>query len=204
MPERESELQEAASLQRKTLWVLLAINAGMFAIELVSSFAADSSGLLADSLDMLADASVYAIAMYAVGRSLRLQANAATASGVFQIALGSAVLLQVIRRYLYGSNPVSTLMIIVGALAFVANVTCLILITRHREGGVHMRASLIFSQNDVIANIGLVVSGLLVAYLGSRLPDLLIGAVISIVVVRGGVQILREAREARSGSHLGA
>ena len=198
MPESESELEEAASLQRRVLWVLLAINATMFAIEGISAWAADSSGLLADSLDMLADASIYAIALYAVGRSLRLQANAASTSGFFQMALGFAVFLQVIRRYLHGSDPVSTLMILVGALALAANATCLILIASHREGGVHMRASWIFSQNDVIANIGVIVSGALVAVLGSRLPDLLIGAVISLVVIRGGIQILREAREARS------
>ena len=204
MPESESELEEAASLQRRTLWLLLAINASMFAIESIAAWAGNSSGLLADSLDMLADASVYAIALYAVARSLRLQANAAAASGFFQMALGFAVLLQVIRRYLNGSDPVSTLMIVVGALALAANTTCLILIDKHRDGGVHMRASWIFSQNDVIANIGVIISGALVALLGSLLPDLLIGAVISLVVIRGGVQILREAKEARSNSNLGA
>jgi len=204
MPESESELDEAASLQRNTLWVLLAINAAMFIIEITAALAADSTGLLADSLDMLADASVYAIALYAIGRSLRLQANAASASGVFQIILGIGVILQVIRRYLYGSDPLSTMMIAVGALALAANTACLILIAKHREGGIHMRASLIFSQNDVMANIGVIASGALVAYLGSRIPDLLIGAAISIVVIRGGIQILREAREARAGPHLGA
>ena len=193
------ELEEAAELERRTLWTLLPINGVMFIAELVAGWWGESTGLLADSLDMLADASVYGIALYAVGRSHRLQANAATASGALQIALGLGVLVEVVRRFLYGSDPVSMLMMAVGAIALVANVSCLILIAKHREGGVHMRASWIFSTNDVIANLGVIISGGLVLYLDSRLPDLIIGALISAVVLRGGVQILREAKEARQG-----
>jgi Co/Zn/Cd efflux system component len=88
-------------------------------------------------------------------------------------------------------------MMAVGGVALAANVTCLILVARHRDAGVHMRASYIFSANDVIANVGVIVSGALVLVLGSRLPDLVVGAVIAVVVVRGGVEILRQARDAR-------
>jgi Co/Zn/Cd efflux system component len=94
-------------------------------------------------------------------------------------------------------------MMAVGAIALAANVSCLILIAKHREGGIHMRASWIFSTNDVIVNVGVIISGGLVMYLGNCLPDLIIGAVISAVVLRGGVQILREANEARQ-EELGA
>ena len=190
-------MEETEGLERRTLWTLLAINAAMFIVELVAGWRGESTGLLADSLDMLADASVYGIALYAVGRSQRLQANAATASGLLQIALGLGVLFEVARRFARGSEPVSLLMMTVGTVALVANVSCLALIAKHREGGVHMRASWIFSTNDVIANCGVIISGILVRTLGSRLPDLVIGTVISAVVLRGGVQILREASEAR-------
>ena len=89
-------------------------------------------------------------------------------------------------------------MIAVGAAALIANVYCLFLLSRHREGGVHMRASWIFSANDVIANLAVTISGGLVWLVGSRYPDLVIGAIISAVVVRGGFKILREAREAQT------
>ncbi|MBS3974938.1 MAG: cation transporter [Actinobacteria bacterium] len=191
----ESEIQEAAELERRTLIVLLGINASMFVIEFLAGWLANAAGLIADSLDMLADASIYAIALYAVGRSVRLQASAAAASGVFQVALGIGVLIDVTRRFVYGSDPVGALMIGFGALALVANVTCLALISKHRSGGVHMRASWIFSANDVLANIGVIVSGALVLWLDSPLPDLAIGVVIAIAVIRGGVKILGEARE---------
>jgi cation diffusion facilitator family transporter len=193
----ENEFDEAAELERRTLWILLAINGAMFLVEAVAGWLADAAGLVADSLDMLADASVYGIVLYAVGRSRRLQASAAFASGVVQIALGAGVLLEVARRLVYGSEPISALMMVVGGVALAANVTCLVLVARHREAGVHMRASYIFSANDVIANVGVIVSGALVLVLGSRLPDLVVGAVIAVVVVRGGVEILRQARAAR-------
>jgi cation diffusion facilitator family transporter len=193
--------EEAAALERKTLWILLIINGVMFVAELATGWWAESAALIADALDMLADAFVYAVALFAVGKSRRLQANAATASGVFQVALALGVLVEVVRRFIFGSDPVSLLMMGVGAVALVANVSCLLLIAKHRHGGVHMRASWIFSANDVIANIGVIISGALVMLLGSRLPDLIIGAIISAVVLRGGILILREAGTAKNGCH---
>lgn len=187
------ELEEADALERRTLWSLLAINASMFVVEAVAGWLWESTGLIADSLDMLADATVYGIGLYAVGRPLMAKARAAFASGVSQIALGIGVLGDVARRFLVGSDPISALMIAVGAVALVANVTCLLLIAKHRQGGVHMRASWIFSKNDVIANLGVIFSGALVIVLGSRFPDLVIGAAIATIVIRGGFEILREA-----------
>jgi Co/Zn/Cd efflux system component len=113
-----------------------------------------------------------------------------------QIILGAGVLLEVIRRLLFGSEPESLLIMGVGAVALIANVYCLMLISRHRDSGVHMRASWIFSTNDVIANAGVILSGGLVWLFGSRYPDLVVGAIISLVVVRGGMKILGEARRA--------
>jgi len=187
------ELEEADALERRTLWTLLAINASMFVVEAVAGWLGESTGLIADSLDMLADATVYGIGLYAVGRPLMAKARAAFASGVSQIVLGIGVLGDVARRFQVGSDPISALMIAVGAVALVANVTSLLLIAKHRQGGVHMRASWIFSKNDVIANLGVILSGALVIILGSRFPDLVIGAAIATIVIRGGLEILREA-----------
>jgi cation diffusion facilitator family transporter len=184
---------EADHLERRTLWTLLAINAMMFVGEAVAGWLGESTGLLADSLDMLADAAVYGISLYAVGHSDR-QASAAKISGVMQMALGLGVLLEVGRRYAFGSEPVGVLMMATATVALAANMACVALIAKHRKGGVHMRASWIFSTNDAIANLGVIASGGLVLALGSRLPDLIIGSVISLIVLRGGIQILREAK----------
>ena len=170
----------------------------MFVVEAALGFYAQSTGLIADSLDMLADATVYGISLYVVGKGISQQAKAASVSGVLQIILGLGVLFEVVRRSLYGSEPQSMLIMAVGLLALIANVACLMLISKHRDGGVHMRASWIFSTNDVIANVGVICSGALVWLLGSRYPDLVIGAIISAVVVRGGIKILKDAKATKS------
>lgn len=189
---------EAQDLERKALWWLLAINGVMFLGEASVGWWSESTGLLADSLDMLADACVYGIALFAVGRSPRLQSGAASASGVLQIALGVGVMLEVVRRFVGGSDPFGVAMMVTGGIALSANVACLAILAQHRDGGAHMRASWIFSTNDVIANLGVIVSGVMVLTFGSPVPDLVIGTVISLVVLRGGVRILKIAREKTS------
>jgi Co/Zn/Cd efflux system component len=177
--------------QAGTLRVLLAINAVMFLVEVVAGWLAESTGLLADSLDMLADALVYGLSLHAVGKAARTKLRAAHLSGIFQAALAIGVLFDVLRRLFAGSAPEPPAMITVSLLALAANVSCLLLIARHREGGAHMRASWIFSTNDVLANLGVIVAGALVAWTGSRLPDLLVGTAVALLVFVGAVRILR-------------
>ena len=180
--------------QQSALIILLLINAFMFVVEFIAGWLADSTALIADSMDMLADALVYGVSLYAVGKSMQTKIDAARLSGIFQILLGLGVAIDVIRRFITGSEPESMYMILVGILALIANVTCLAIIAKHRKGEIHMRASWIFSKNDVIANIGVITAGVLVSVLVSPLPDLIIGLIISVVVISGGVSILREAR----------
>jgi Co/Zn/Cd efflux system component len=182
------EVENAGAGERRLLFGLLAINAIMFGAELAAGIAADSAGLLADSLDMLADATVYGLALAAVGRAASAKARAALLSGYFQIGLAVWVGAEVLRRFLRGSEPQSTWMIVVGALALAANVACLAMLAKHRKGEIHLRASFIFSTNDVLANLGVVLGGLLVAATGSPLPDLAIGSAVVALVLRGGLR----------------
>lgn len=184
--------------QSAVLKKLLLINAVMFVIEITLGVMAESSALIADSLDMFADAAVYGIGLYAVGRSQTAKKYAASMSGVLQIILGLMVIADVLRRYFYGSEPDSGLMIIVGVIALMANLVCLKLLSRHRDGEVHMRASWIFSKNDVIANIGIILSGIIVYWSGQSLADLMIGFVISLIVIRGGFEILTDVRKEKN------
>lgn len=181
--------------QRKVLVWLLAINATMFAVEIVVGLLAQSTGVMADSLDMLADALVYATGLYAIGRSAAAKHRAAFWSGIFQVLLAASILFEVVRRAIYGSEPNSALMMAISVLALVANAYCLKLLSKHRDGEVHMRASWIFSRSDVIANAGVIVAGALVAVTNSRWPDLIVGTVIAAVVLHGGREILREANK---------
>ncbi len=173
------------------LRLLLAINATMFVFEMLVGWFADSTGLIADSLDMFADAAVYGLSLYAVGRTASLKLRAAHFSGWLQLVLAFGALTEVARRFLFGSEPNPPFMISVSFLALAANVTSLLLIFRHRSGAAHMRASWIFSTNDVLANLGVIAAGLLVAWTGSRIPDLVIGSLIGGVVLIGAFRILR-------------
>ncbi len=177
--------------EAKTLRWLLAINGAMFVVELLWGLIAQSAGLVADSLDMFADAAVYGLALYAVGRAASLKTRAAHIAGWLQMALALGALGEVVRRTFLGSEPESDLMMGVGAVALVANVACLVMIAKKRDRGAHMKASYIFSANDVIANMGVIVAGALVAWTGSHYPDLVIGTVIGIIVLNGARRILK-------------
>lgn len=188
--------------EQKTLYVLLALNGLMFVVELACGLYAQSSGLIADAMDMLADAMVYAIALYAVTRSTAAKISAARLSGILQILLGLSVAIDVIRRVVYGSEPDSFLMMAIGGLALIVNFICVSLIAKHRDGGIHMRASWIFSKNDLLANLGVIISGGLVMAFATPWPDLIIGALIAGLVTWGGISILRDVkREASCASN---
>lgn len=189
----EVELKD--NQQKTVLYWLLAINASMFFLEIGFGWLSESTALIADSLDMLADAIVYAIALYAVGKSIQHKVNAALVSGYFQLVLGILILLDIARR-LYGeSEPHSWFMIGIGLVALVANAICFILIRKHNNDEVHMRASWIFSANDVMANLGVVLAGILVMVLEQRWPDIVIGSIISVLILHGAYRILTDAKQ---------
>ncbi len=187
------EIEIKNKAQSRVLMTLLVINISMFFIEITLGIMSDSTALIADSLDMLSDAAVYGIALYAVGRAARLKVGAAHLSGIFQIILGALVLADIVRRILFGSEPEPYFMVIVGGAALVANIICLLLISKHKEDEVHMRASWIFSKNDVIANVGIIASGVLVYLFDARYPDVIVGLMIAVLVIHGGLDIMRDA-----------
>ncbi|AWA48283.1 sodium:proton antiporter [Acinetobacter junii] len=180
----------SATQESGTLRVLLGINAIMFVVEMTAGLIAQSTGLIADSLDMFADAAVYGLALYAVGRSAKMQVRAAHLAGVLQLILAIGVLVEVVRRFVFGSEPESLMMMAIAFVALIANTSCLLLISKHREGGAHMKASWIFSANDVVINLGVITAGALVAWTGSNYPDLIIGTIVGVIVLNGARRIL--------------
>lgn len=188
----DCHLEASNDAQRGVLVTLLAINGAMFVIEIVVGVFAQSSGVIADSLDMLADALVYGVGLYAIGKAETIKRHAARWAGIFQLVLATSIVIDVARRAIFGSEPHSALMMAIASVALVANAYCLRLLHAHREGEVHMRASWIFSRSDVLANLGVVLAGLLVRLTDSRWPDLVVGAAIAVVVIKGGFEIMGE------------
>lgn len=196
-----AEARNAA--ERRVLWIALGLNAAMALIGGIAGWVAQSTGLLADALDMLSDATAYAIGLAAIGRAARFKANAATLSGAVLLLLGLGVLVEVGRRALFGSEPESSWMIGVALLSLVVNMAVLRMLMPLRSGDVHLRASWIFTRADVVANVGVVLSGVLVALTQSRYPDLIVGTLIGLYVLREAFEILGEARMARHGAREG-
>ena len=181
--------------ERKSLWAVLAINFAFFVIEMSTGFFSRSMGLVADSLDMLADSFVYAISLFAVGGSLVRKKRIARLAGYFQIVLALLGFIEVIRRF-SGSEeaPDFRTMILVSIFALIANGTCLYLLQKAESREAHMQASMIFTSNDVIINLGVIIAGVLVYLLNSNKPDLVIGTIVFVVVIRGAMKILRLGR----------
>ncbi len=177
--------------QRKLLLVVLLINFGFFLIEMSTGLISKSMGLVADSLDMLADSFVYGISLYAVGGSLLQKKKVARMAGYFQIILAIAGFTEVLRRFFgHGETPDYKIMITVSVFALIANAICLLLLQQSKSKDPHMQASMIFTSNDVIINLGVIIAGILVWFLNSGIPDLIIGTIVFIIVIRAALNIL--------------
>ena len=188
------------SQQQRALKLALGLNATMFVIGVTAGLIAGSSGLIADGLDMFADATAYAIGLASVSRGPRFKASAARTSGILLLALGVGVLLDAARRALFGEQPEGWIMIAVASIALVVNSTVLRMLSRERNPEVHIRATVIFTRVDVIANIAVILSGMIVIATGFRFVDLAVGAAIGAYVIKESLEILVEAREARKAS----
>ena len=188
----QTEFKENAD-QKKLLWTVLGINLGFFLIEMTTGIISKSIGLVADSLDMLADSFVYGISLFAVGGTLTRKKRIAKLAGYFQIILAIIGFVEVLRRFLGDEKlPDFSTMIIVSIFALIANGVCLYLLQKSKsKEEAHMRASMIFTSNDVIINLGVIIAGLLVNWLRSNKPDLIIGTIVFALVIQGAFRILK-------------
>ena len=188
----QTEFNEKAD-QRKLLWSVLAINFVFFLIEMTTGLISRSMGLVADSLDMLADSFVYGISLFAVGGTLTRKKRIAKLAGYFQITLAIIGFVEVLRRF-FGAEqlPDFSTMIVVSIFALVANGICLYILQKSKsKEEAHMKASMIFTSNDVKINFGVIVAGVLVNWLNSSKPDLIIGTIVFILVIQGAFRILK-------------
>lgn len=181
--------------QRTALTLALVINAGFFVAELTAGLISGSMGLVADSLDMLADASVYALSLIAVGQAVTRQKRLAAASGYVQLGLALIGLVEVIRRVINGEPPPDVpTMIVVSGLALLANIVVLTVLRQARGEAAHLQAAWIFTSNDIKVNVLVIVAALLVAATSSAAPDLVVGTLIFVIVANGARRILRLSR----------
>lgn len=190
-----SETAKADPRWRRVLWAALAVNAGMFLVEMAAGAAADSRALQADALDFLGDSANYAVSLAVVGAALAWRARAALLKSLFMLGFAGWVFVSAMLAFINGTAPDPATMGVVGALALAANVSVALLLYRYRTGDANMRSVWICSRNDAIGNIAVIVAALGVFGTGSAWPDLVVAVVMAVLAMSGGWQILRHARE---------
>ena len=188
---KELERLARQAEQRRVLQMVLAINAAMFVAEFSAGAIAGSAALMADSVDMLGDALVYGLSIYALSRSERWKGGAALAKGIFILAFGLGIAIDIVTKIQSGIPPSSTLMLVFGSIALAANLTCLSLLWRFRRQDVNMASTFECSRNDVISNVGVLAAAGAVALTASPWPDLIIGALIAVLFLRSAFQVIR-------------
>ncbi|WP_198398651.1 cation transporter [Brevundimonas diminuta] len=184
-------------LQRRTLLIVLALNVLLFVMLGLGGLFAESSALLANAADNGSDAIVYLISFLAVGRAMAWKRGAARLSGIMLLVFAAGVLIDVGRRWIVGTEPVGWTMMGLAVIAAVVNLICLMLIRRQGTDDVNMRAAETFSFNDFASNGGILIAGGLVMALNQAWPDLVVGLIVAAIAVKGGVDILKDARESR-------
>jgi cation diffusion facilitator family transporter len=184
----------SSDIDRRRLRIAFAANIAMFFVGLVGWYFAESTSLLADAVDMLADASAYIVAMLAIGRSVRFQRNAARWSGTLLILLGIGVIGEVAHRLIGGSAPHGPLIMAFAGLSLGVNGSVLAMLAQYRHSEeVHLKATWIDTRADVLVNIGVLVSGIAIAVTGYRVIDLMVGLAIGLYVIKEGFEIWEEA-----------
>lgn len=202
--DRDKRIEAESAEQRRVLLQVLLLNALLSTALAGTGIYADSSGLIANALDNASDSAVYAISYFAVGRSPRGKTVAASVSGVMLMVFALGVMGDAVRRVVIGAEPVAVVMVAMSVIAGGINLWCLQLLGRLRLTDVNLRAAHTFSVNDFVSNAGVLVAAGLVAWTGQFWPDVVVGLAIAVVVGKGGVEILLDARRSASAARENA
>lgn len=188
-------LSDNKNEQKKLLIAVLVINAAFFLIEGAAGIFYNSMGLSADALDMLADAFVYSLSLFAIYKSVGAQKKIAKVSGYFQAALAVFGIVETTRRVFgFEGMPNYSSMIAVSLFALAGNAASLIILNKSKSSQAHIKASVICTSNDVIANMGVIIAGIFVFLTSSKFPDLIAGIIIFAIVINGSRKILALAK----------
>lgn len=179
--------------QGKTLRIVMAINVTLFLVEFSAGLFAYSTSLMADSLDSLGDALVYAASLYVLSRSDQWRAGAAMLKGLIMLGFGIAVAFALLDRILSPVVPIAQMIGGFGLFALACNATCLYLLTRHRSDDLNMESVWLCSRNDIVANVGVLLAGAGVAMTGSMWPDLVVGAIIAVLFLKSALYVISKA-----------
>lgn len=191
--ENETQIALLRGRQAWVLKVVLALNAGMFVIEVFTGILAGSTALLADSLDMLGDALVYGFSLYVIAKNERWRVTTALVKGLIMAAFGLGVLFEAVHKVFHPFVPMVEMMGIIGLLALAANTICFAMLWRHRGDDINMQSTWLCSRNDVIANIAVLLAAAGVWLLNSMWPDVVVGSIIAILFLQSALYVINES-----------
>ena len=189
----------------RRLWIVIAINAGMFAVEMAAGRLAGSQALQADALDFFGDALTYTISLWVIGASLRVRAGAALLKGASLMAMGIWVFgSTVVELFIFGT-PRAEIMGAIGFLALAANVASVLLLVAYKDGDANVRSVWLCSRNDAIGNVAVMIAALGVWGSATAWPDLVVAAIMAGLFLTSSLQIIRQGwAEYRTGAETGS
>ena len=189
---------------RRALWIVVVLNLGFGIVEAFGGFLADSKALKADALDFIGDGSITLIGILALAWTARTRARVALTQGLFLGVLGLGVIGLAVWRSLNAVAPEAGLMGGIAVAALIVNIAAALVLMRFREGDAHVSAIWLFSRNDAIANVGVIIAAALVAWTGQAWPDLLVAAIIALIFLHSAYLIVRRATEELRAQHASA
>lgn len=185
---------------KRRLWLVIALNAIMFVVEITAGQLAKSQALQADALDFLGDALTYGISLAVIGASIQVRTNAALFKGASLFLIGMWVLGSTIHRVFYVDVPEAEIMGVIGFLALMTNLASVLILVRYKDGDANVRSVWLCSRNDAIGNVAVMIAALSVWSTASRWPDLIVAAIMSGLFLSSAIQIVRQAlKERREG-----
>jgi len=200
--DHDARFDGVSDAYKRRLWLVIAINAAMFAVEMSAGQAAQSQALKADALDFLGDALTYGLSLAVIGMSLRVRATAALFKGLSLMAMGLWVLGTTLYRVLYIGVPEAEIMGLIGFLALAANVVSVLLLMAYKDGDANVRSVWLCSRNDAIGNVAVMLAALGVWGTASGWPDLIVAGLMAALFVNSSVQIIRQSLQERRGAAL--
>lgn len=182
---------------KRRLWIVIALNATMFVVEMAAGHMAKSQALQADALDFLGDALTYGISLAVIGASIRARTNAALAKGISLFFMGAWVFGSTVYRVFYVGVPEAQIMGVIGFLALLTNLASVLLLVRYKDGDANVRSVWLCSRNDAIGNVAVMFAALGVWGTATGWPDLIVAAIMAGLFLSSAFQIVRQALEER-------
>ncbi|MGV6840723.1 MAG: cation transporter [Planktomarina sp.] len=178
---------------KRRLWLVIAINAAMFAVEMAAGHMAQSQALQADALDFLGDAMTYGLSLAVIGASVTMRTNAALIKAISLLGMGLFVFGSTVHRVFFEAMPEAHIMGSIGILALVANLTSVLILARYKDGDANVRSVWLCSRNDAIGNIAVVIAAMGVWGTATEWPDLIVAIIMAGLFISSAIQITRQA-----------